>query len=86
MGVHREQTSAKLAAFCSLPGGSCLLIIERGRGLAWVGKEDTLDKVQAGERSSLQVKRHLHRTKRSWEGSARRIHEFPLSLEHYPTP
>ena len=36
MGVHREQISStsKPAAFCSFPGGSCLLIIERGRGLA----------------------------------------------------
>lgn len=33
-----------------------MLIIVRGRGLAWVGKEDILDKVQAGERSSLQIK------------------------------
>lgn len=79
MGVYREQINSisKPAAFCSFPGGSCLLIIERGRDLACVGKRDILDKGQAGERSSLQVKRHLHRIKRSREGSARRIHGFP---------
>lgn len=41
LGVHREQTSAKLVAFCSLPEGSCLLIIVRveawrvGRKIFW---------------------------------------------------
>ena len=87
-GAQRtDQLKLKASGFfCSLPGGSCLLIIVRGRGLAWVRKGDILDKGQADERSFLRVKRHLHRIKRSWEGSARRIHGFPLSLEHYPTP